>query len=182
MGLDRDAIAQKMRTTVPRCIEHLVAEPAERPEPWDGPDISVWRIACACGCRHGSFLGYPLRRYNSKYLGSAFVGPLGFECGNCGRVTEILDTNQHGYHAEACESSSHIRGDGPRESFVCPDCTGNQFEIVTSFFFRSASIDLVEDEPEEFESRAQDLFCEFVAHGHCRTCGQLVRFTDFGKL
>src|ERR1051325_3969349 len=182
MALDRRTITQRMRTTVPRCLGQFTVTPAQRPEPWDADDIAVWRIACTCGCRHGSFLGYPLSRYNAKYYGDDFVGQLGFECGKCGLVAELFDTNQHGYHAEACASPSKIFGEGPRLAFVCRGCSGTRFEIVTSFFFWPASIDLVEDEPEEFEARAQDLFCEFVAHGYCEKCGQVSRFTDFGKL
>jgi len=182
MALDRDAIAERMRTTVPRCIAHFIAMPANRPEPWTGTEIAVWRIACSCGCRHGSFLGYQLSDYNTTYSGSPFVGPLGFECAKCGRISEVLDTNQHGYHADACASPSHICGEGPRQVFVCSDCGGKRFEVLTSFFFWPASVDLVEDEPDEFESRAQDLFCEFVANGYCEKCGLLSRFTDFGKL
>jgi hypothetical protein len=182
MALDRDEISRRMRTTVPRCIRSFVATPAERPEPWKGTDIAVWQLACTCGWQHGKFLGYPLSRYNTKYAGSAFVGPIAFECARCGRVTEMFDTNQHGYHADACASPSHICGEGPREAFGCPDCAGKYFAITTSFFYWPASVDLVEDEPEGFESRAQDLFCEFVAHGVCETCRKATRFTDFGKL
>jgi hypothetical protein len=182
MAMNREAISQQMRTTIPRCIGQFVCAPAERPEPWKADDIAVWRIACKCGGRFGSFLGYPLSRYNTDYSGSEFVGPLGYECAKCGQVTEILDTNQHGYHAEACASSTKICGEGPREAFACPSCAGKNFEVLSSFFFWPASIDLVEDEPDEFESRAQDLFCEFVAHGRCQGCGTVARFTDFGKL
>jgi hypothetical protein len=89
MAMDRDTISQRMRTTIPRCIAQFVTAPAERPEPWKGNDIAVWRLACKCGGQYGSFLGYPLSRYNTQYSGSAFVGPLGFECAKCGRVTEI---------------------------------------------------------------------------------------------
>jgi hypothetical protein len=53
---------------------------------------------------------------------------------------------------------------------------------VTSFFFWPAAIDLVEDEPEEFMEVSENLFNEFVAHGRCAGCGQMARFTDFGKL
>jgi hypothetical protein len=182
MPMDRDTISQRMRSTIPRCIAQFAATPAERPEPWDGDDIAVWRIACNCGGQYGSFFGYPLSRYNTKYFGNVFVGPLAFECAKCGRVTEVFDTNEHGYHAEACASPSHICGEGPRQAFTCPSCAGKNFEVLTSFFFWPASIDLVEDELEEFESRAQDLYCEFVAHGRCQGCGTVARFTDFGKL
>jgi hypothetical protein len=182
MATDRDAIAVRMRTAIPGCIANFIVKPAGRPEPWDGDDIAVWKIACSCGCKQGSFLGYPLSRYNTDYSGSDFVGPLGFECAKCDRVTELFDTNHHGYHADACGSPSKICGEGPREYSICPGCASKRFEILTSFFFWPASIDLVEDEPEEFEARAQDLFCEFVAHGRCANCGSLTRFTDFGKL
>jgi hypothetical protein len=180
--MDRETILQRMLTTVPRCIAPFVSTPADRPEPWQGDDIAVWRIACECGWPYGSFLGYPLSHYNSKYSGSDFVGPLAFECGKCNRVSELFDTNEHGYHAEACASPSKICGEGPRQQFACPSCTSKHFKVVTTFFFWTASVDLVEDEPEEFESRAQDLFCEFVAHGRCQGCSTLTRFTDFGKL
>jgi hypothetical protein len=182
MTMDRETIAQRMRTKVPRCLAPFLVTRADRPEPWVGDDIAVWRIACNCGGSYGSFLGYPLSQYNTKYSGSNFVGPLAFQCRKCNQVSELFDTNKHGYHAEACASPSKIYGEGPRQAFICPLCAGKSFEMLTSFFFWPASIDLVEDEPVEFESRAQDLFCEFVAHGGCEGCGKVVRFTDFGKL
>ena len=182
MQPDRTTIARRMRTTIPRCIAGFVVKPAKRPEPWEGEDIAVWRIACPCGSEHVSFLGYPLSKYNKKYSGSAFVGPLAVECAKCGRTSELFDTNQHGYHAEASGSPTHICGKGKRKAFICPHCGSSQFEILTSFFFWPASMDLVEDEPETFESRAQDMFCEFAAHGRCQKCREVVRFTDFGKL
>jgi hypothetical protein len=182
MTVDRNTIAERMRTTVPRCVAPFICAPAERPEPWEDDDIAVWRISCKCGGKYGSFLGYPLSRYNREYADSAFVGPLGFECAKCGQVIEVFDTNQHGYHAEACASPSKVFGNGAREAFACPSCGGKNFEVSTSFYFWPASIDLVEDEPDEFESRAQDLFCEFVAQGRCQGCGTVARLTDFGKL
>ena len=181
MAMEVDEIVEQMLSTPPRCIGDFKAEPAARPEEWDG-DVAAWQIACACGSRRGQFVGYPLNRYNTSYTGAAFVGPLAFECAESKRVTEVLDTNQHGYHAEACDSQSHLCGEGPREAFACAGCKEKQFEVTTSFFFWPASVDLVEDEPEEFEERAQDLFNEFVAHGRCVGCGALSRFTDFGKL
>lgn len=171
-----------MCATPPRCLGQFLCTPAERPEPWNADDIAVWKIACPCGSQHGSFLGYPLKRFDPNSPGADFVSPLGFECVKCRQTTEIFDTKCHGYHAEACASSSAVRGEGDRNAFACPACAAKTFEVLTSFFFWPASVDLVEDEPEEFESRAQDLFCEFVAHGRCQDCGKITRFTDFGKL
>jgi hypothetical protein len=182
MSLDRNGIATLMLTTVPRCLAGFRTTTAESPEPWKGNHVAVWRLACPCGGERGALLGYPLSRYNPKYSGTAFVGPLALDCEKCRQVTELFDTHQHGYHVEACACPTHVAGTGPRDRFRCPDCQGGQFAIVTSFFFWEASIDLVEDEPEEFEPRAQDLFCEFVAHGQCEKCDRWVRFTDFGKL
>jgi hypothetical protein len=179
--LDREKTARKMCTSVPRCIASFVVKMTVKPEPWDASNLATWKLMCPCGAEEGAFLGYPLRHYNEEYKGTAFIGPLGFECAKCKTILEILDTNHHGYHADACSSPSHICGDGPRERFACPGCGRNHFGIVTSFFYWEASIDLVEDEPEEFFERAQDLFCEFVAHGWCDKCHAFVRFTDFGK-
>ena len=159
-----------------------MVEVTELLEPWKGCDNVAWQLTCPCGCRKGAFLGYPLRRYNPRYCGDAFVGPLGFECSGCGQVRELLDTDKHGYHAEIGSSSCHIRGEGPREAFACPGCGSRLFRVVCSFLFWPATIDLVVDEPAEFLEVAEDLFNEFVAHGRCDGCGQMVRFTDFGKL
>ena len=73
-----------------------------------------------------------------------------------------------------CDASA--RSDGPF------DQVEDAGQVVGGHAGREARDEAVEDEPEELESRAQDLFCEFVAHGTCVQCGQLVRFTDFGKL
>jgi hypothetical protein len=178
---DRDAIARKMCATVPRCIGEFAAERAERPEPRAGTNISAWNLYCSCGSGDGAVLGYPLRRYNLQYQGDAFVGPIGFECAKCKRILEALDSNRHGYHAEACASPSHICGAGPRDKFTCHNCGSAVFALTVSFFYWEASIDLVEDEPQVFAERAQDLFFEFVAHGRCANCNRLLRLTDFGK-
>src|SRR5207244_3598866 len=130
--------------------------------------VSTWQLACPCGSAEGSFVGYPLRLYAEKYDGDAFVGPLGFECANCGRLLEVFDTEQHGYHAECSDSSQgHICGEGPREKFKCRHCGSIRFIVLVSFFYWEASMDLVEDEPGEFAAVAQNLFCEFVANGRC---------------
>jgi hypothetical protein len=180
--LDRATIARHMCSTPPRCISEFIARPTDAPEAWKGSSISTWQLWCSCGSDDGAFLGYPLRHYTDQFEGDAFVGPLGFLCAKCKQTLEVLDTKEHGYHAESCSFSSHISGEGPRVKFVCRNCGGSLFSVKVSFFYWEAVIDLVEDEPAEFAPVSQNLFNEFVAHGRCIGCCRVSRFTDFGKL
>src|SRR5262245_48970128 len=99
--MDEVRLAERLRTTAPSCLQGFSATPAQLPEPFDDNPRSVWQIACRCGEATGRFLGYPLKEYNSEYDGpQCFISPLAFECSACKTVTELLDTDRHGFHAD----------------------------------------------------------------------------------
>ncbi len=117
--MDEEQLVKRLQTAVPSCLRQFKTTPADLPEPFDDNPCSVWLIACTCGGEQGRFLGYPLSSYNTEYKGpQCFLSPLAFDCIACNTVTELLETDRHGYHAEVArlESGKHgstkFRGNG----------------------------------------------------------------------
>ena len=130
-------------------------------------------------------LGYSLTNYNSAYVGpQQFITPLGFHCSACRSVTEIIDSDCHGYHAEVSKleggsGAATYRGKGTRECFRCPTCCGEVFIVIVGFVYWEGAFDLFLDEPNlPFE----DFFNVFLSYGKCVSCGMSSSFTDLGKL
>jgi hypothetical protein len=183
MDPEVEHIAGRLRTTPPSCVREFRLTPAELPV--DDNFKSVWQLACGCGNDRGRVLGYPLREYNSDYDGAeSFLSPLGFECSDCRKVTEIIDTDVHGYHSEVAKieggiGSAKMRGEGPRQPFPCSTCGAQLFVVVVGFVYWGAAFDLFLDEP---ELPAQEFFNAFLSYGRCAACGEVSELTDFGKL
>ncbi len=138
--MDAASLVNLLRTTAPSCLCGFRARPAQLPEPFDDNPHSVWKLVCRCGGEQGRFLGYPLRDYNREYDGPEFISPLAFERAACKTVSELLNTDQHGYHAEVARRSggvgaTHYRGQGPRQAFLSPHCGGQKFEVTVGFVF-----------------------------------------------
>lgn len=188
-GVEMDAtyerIAQHLRSTPPSCVRNFRLIPAELPVNWDDSCKSVWRLSCSCGGEQGRVLGFPRRECNKDYDGpECFLSPLSFECMACGEVAEIIDTDKHGYHSEVAKRDGGIgsvkyRGQGQPESFPCPACQGNVFEVTVGFVYWPACFDLFLEEP---ELPCEDFFIVFLSYGRCVACRQLSVLTDFGKL
>jgi hypothetical protein len=182
MELDEDQIAKHIRDNPPACVAGFRLSPAELPEPFDDNFQTVYGLSCKCGMDHGSILGYPLTEYNSKYDGSDFISPLSFKCGKCATVTQILDTDIHGYHAEVGKlqggiGSAKLRGDGEPVAFVCPGCSAILFSLIVGFVYWD--FDIILDEP---ELPAQEFFNVFLIYGVCKGCGKASSVADLGKL
>ncbi len=182
MEPDPDKVVERMLNTPSRCISGVAAVRADSPELWDYCDLVTWQLSCTCGAEAGEFLGFPLSNFIEDYNGDEFVGPLSLRCHKCGSTNQIFDSREHGYHPEAGCGSSKVFGEGAPVAFCCKKCQATSFTVSATFFYWGAAVDLVLDEPEEFSEKAQDLFNEFVAYGRCAKCGELNRFTDFGKL
>jgi hypothetical protein len=180
-----EQIAGRLRAAPPSCIRGFRLTQAELPVAWDDNCRSVWRLVCACGEDRGRILGYPLRDYDPEYDGpECFLSPLGFECSACGKVTEIMDTDLHGYHSEVAKieggvGSVKIRGEGARQQFPCTACRAQVFVVTAGFVYWSAAFDLFLDEP---ELPFQEFFNLFLSYGKCVACGEVSALTDFGKL
>ncbi len=167
-----EKMVRQVQNNPPSCLSGFRVTPAHA-VPWN--DWAGWALACSCGVRNGNLLGHPLVDCDPEYDGPPrFVSPLAFLCSSCGKATEIIDTEQHGYNSEinkaAGESDdSNHRGSGKRQSVPCPKCGGGEFTITA--FCAHSHFDLIEDEP-ELEPRAQEYFDSFDCHGTCVSCGK----------
>jgi hypothetical protein len=175
------SIKKRLQTTPPRCLQRLELVPAsldaESPELF----ITAWKIGCPCGMTAGSILAYVGMDTNELRIS---VTPLAYVC-SVGHVTELLDTDRHGYHAEVARlegdelGSAKTKGEGPRTYFPCPHCGAKQFKLTVAFCYWQAAFDLFLDEP---ELPIEDFFNEFELRGTCERCGTSILMTDLGKL
>ncbi len=112
------------------------------------------------------------------------MSPLGFQCEACGKITELLDTDLHGYHAECGKLEGHpggakFRGSGERCAFSCTRCGQVVFEFTVGFVYHDGAIDLFLEEPDLLW---EDFFDVFLCYGRCEGCKEVVEPTGFGKL
>ena len=182
--MDESQLVELLQTTAPSCLKGFKITPAKLAEPFDDNPCSVWQVGCTCGGEHGRFLGYSLKDYNSEYEGpECFLSPLAFECAACHAVTELLDTDRHGYHAEIARREGHgvgsakRRGEGPPKQFICPGCSGEWFAVTVGFVFWYP-----DELAELFDGEWEDLYNVFLCHCRCASCGQTSQPTNFGKL
>jgi hypothetical protein len=127
-------------------------------------------------------LGYPLKQYNPEYGGPDFITPLSFKCSACATITQIIDTNIHGYHAEVAKieggtGSATLRGNGEPSQFACPMCGENIFFVTVGFVYWD--FDIMFDEP---DSPGQEFFNVFLIYGQCKKCDKVSSAADLGKL
>jgi hypothetical protein len=181
---EAERITRMLETTPPACVAGFHLTPVELPIAWDSNTRSVWRLGCRCGGEQGRILGYPLGEYKDWPGGAeCFISPIGFECAACSAVTEVVDTDQHGYHPEVAKregdiGSAKFRREGPRRAWPCPQCKAERFTLTVAFIFWDAASDLA-DEP---DWPLQDFFNVFLSFARCASCGHLSEPTDFGKL
>jgi DNA-directed RNA polymerase subunit RPC12/RpoP len=153
-------------------IGALIADPRDEPH-------SAWILRCNCGHGTGRLLGHRLSDYtDSPDCEDIFVSPLGFKCASCGVITELLDTDRHGYHA-CLGCSSKIRGKGRRSAYACRDCSGLEFTVLVAFLFWAGAIEVFLDEP---DGAFEESFNEFLCYCSCAGCGRVSEPTQFGKL
>jgi hypothetical protein len=189
-------LAKRLRSTPPSCVGGIRLTRARFPiapsrvksycMDWEHAVKSVWRLGCACGAERGRVLGYPLHEWIPDFDDPIFIGPLAFECSACGKVTEFLDTDVDGYHANVAKfqggvGSVKVRGDGPRRRFPCPACRGDLFVVTVGFIYWPAAIDLFFDEP-DLPIPIQEFFNEFLCYSRCVSRGEVSAITEFGKL
>lgn len=174
-----DKVVRHVLHTPPSCLSGFVCEPITSGS-W--ANRAIWTVTCRCGESIGRVLGYQLGDFNPEYKGGdRFIGPLAFRCSACDRVTEVIDTKQHGYNSEIGKPDgkswdSNYRGTGERVTIPCPGCKGQLFSVTTEFGHQH--FDLVEDEP-ELEPRAKEYFDSFALRGRCVGCGKESVLTDF---
>lgn len=104
------------------------------------------------------------------------MGPLALRCESCGAITELIDTDIHGYDAELGHGPCTMRGQGQRSEFACDLCGPAPMDVVVRFEY---SEDLFDDEFKDFRGREQDLFSWFTVLGRCSGCPRLITVADF---
>ncbi|MCP4249663.1 MAG: hypothetical protein GY778_21695 [bacterium] len=185
------------RSHPPRCIAGFSARPAESPgvesdghaspsqldvDPppgvtIEGPEYSnpAFALFCRCGGSRHYVHGY--RWINRDYRNAVvFLSPLVLECAACGSMTDLIDTDVHGYDAELGLGSTTARGLGDPVVFECPRCGRQPLETLVQFEYPD---DLFGDDFRDFAGRQQDLFTWFNLFGKCPSCSQVLRITDF---
>ena len=180
----------------PRCLAGFKAQPVEMPGVvFDGhasgsqldpgtPGVkiegagtlnTVFWLHCVCGNDSHFVLGHYWQNpdYDNELV---FVSPLALRCSTCGKVTELFDSDIHGYDSEVGGMSANYRGEGERTEFACDKCGPRQVQVFARFEYPD---DLMGPEYDEYRGREQDLFSWFSLVGKCAGCGRLVDVTDF---
>ena len=135
----------------------------------------VFWLVCTCGHDTHFILGHYWRNPDYHNV-PVFVSPLALRCSDCGKVTEIIDTDIHGYDAEIGAIPTNYRGEGERAEFACDMCGPSEFQAFARFEYSS---DLFERKSDKFRGREQDLFSWFSLVGKCAGCGRLLSVADF---
>lgn len=189
--------AKFFQTHPPRCIAGFNAQPTELPSveldghasasdvefeippgvTVDAPELfnPVFSLQCTCGGLDHFVHGYVWTNpdFNNVVV---FLSPIVLECSTCGKKTDLLDTDVHGYDAELGHGSATARAKGDRAVFECPECGRQPLEVFARFEYPD---DLFDDDFPEAKGREQDLFTWFSLHGRCTECAQMLAVTDF---
>jgi hypothetical protein len=135
----------------------------------------VIQLLCTCGCGAHHALGHYWRNPDHDNV-SVFVSPLALRCAECGKITELFDSDIHGYDAEIGAPPTNHRGEGERSEFACAKCGPTGLQAIARFEY---SDDLFESGFEQFRGREQDVFSWFSLVGKCSGCGRLLDIADF---
>jgi hypothetical protein len=136
---------------------------------------TVFLLTCVCGHDRHFVLGYHWRNpdFHNKPV---FLSPLSLRCASCGKETELIDTDRHGYDAEIGAVGFNAHALGERGEYPCDRCGRQPFQVCVRF---ENLDDLFDPHFEEFRGREQDLFSWFSAVGRCSGCSRLLRIADF---
>lgn len=91
-------------------------------------------------------------------------------------MTDLLDTDLHGYDAEWGDGSATVRAEGEPAVFECPTCGRMPLEAFVRFEYPD---DLFDRDFPKFAGREQDRFSWFSLLGKCPQCSQLLPVADF---
>jgi hypothetical protein len=176
---DLRRILRHVRNTPPTCVAGaapILDDPDPEPDPRDTEQFgTTFRLGCPCGSRHTTVLGHPTK-VGTKVL---VLSPLALQCPECDRVTEILDTDLHGYDPEVSGDSATMRGSGERQPYRCSACGEGAGEAVATFSFNDP--EGLHTLPEQLAGREQDAFDWFALDWQCSACGELNSVADYER-
>jgi len=150
-------------------------------------DLAEWStrfaLACSCGNRKGEVRGYPLATVKRGRKAAAdepalFVGPLSFHCGQCEKATEIIDTDDDGYHGRL-GASAVVRGKGKADVFACPSCSSHLWQVEATVQMNEGAFDLWYDDQ---EIAIENYFDGFELEGTCSKCRKVTTIAHFENL
>lgn len=175
----RKGLIKYFSTHPPRCLMEFVIAPAHlEGVAFDGHGEelnTIFSVSCSCGHNRHFILGHYWRNPAYKNV-LVFVSPLALRCEACGEITELIDTDVHGYDSELGNGSCTMRGKGRRDEFKCEECGVHPFNVYARFEYPD---DLFTDDFQDFRGREQDLFTWFSLVGTCSNCSRLRAITDF---
>ena len=105
-----------------------------------------------------------------------FLSPLATRCEACEKVTELIDTDRHGYDPEIGAIVATQRREGERVEHKCEECGPKPLRLWARFEYTD---DLFDRELSEFRGREQELFSWFSLVGQCSGCSRLLSVADF---
>ncbi len=177
----------------PRCIAEFTSIPTEvrgvsfdghasgDPPPGDsiieaGGTIDVcFILQCRCGKNRHRVFGYYWR--NPDFRNElVYLSPLTAECIFCGKITDIIDTDAHGYDAELGGIVATARGLGAKGEFACDQCGSRPLALCARFEFIDDSF---HSSDKVFRGREQELFSWFTLLGKCDGCSRIMTVAEF---
>lgn len=176
----------------PACLGGFQAVPCDLPGvgfDGHGGQNAVFRLDCTCGAERQFVFGHYWT--NPSYPDGSVVGfidPLALRCEACGKSTELIDTDYHGYNGETTDREKSPGGggerppwlnpriDGERVVYRCETCGPQPLTIYARFEYRG---DEYETRDAKFAGRWQDLFTWFTLLGRCPHCNELHLITEF---
>ena len=173
MAFDLNPYLHRIRTIPPHCLASFHCQFDERSYnefETNGIVHSSWKLSCTCGHPSGHIFGYVAAGYDSHFL-----GPLTFQCSECGERSRIIDTATHGFSGELRSESPLPCGCGEPEEYTCPSCLGKSFEVSCVFIIPDATFHIVEDDVVEnsglgYGEMIENLFDLFSAECFCVAC------------
>jgi len=168
------------RSHPPRCIAGFTSTPVTLPGiKFDGHGSlinSVFALACSCGSGQHFIHGFSWINPDNFDNTPVFLSPMSLECTACGKRTELIDTDAHGYDAELGHILATARGRGDPSVYECLECGRQPLDAFARFEY---PYELFDEDFAEFAGREQDLFSWFSLLGKCRQCSQLLAVADF---
>jgi hypothetical protein len=176
----------------PRCLGAFRAMPCDLPDvgfDGHGGQNAIFGLACACGEEPQWVLGHYWA--NPSYPDGSVVGfidPLALRCDACGRSTELIDTDYHGYNGETSRREQSPAGPGERPPWLNPRITSERVpyrcstcgpQPLTLYARFEYGGDEYQSSDAEFAGRWQDLFSWFTLLGRCPLCNRLCLVTEY---
>jgi len=189
--------SEYFRRHPPHCLAGFMALPAELPgvsfdghvsasqfdnKGESGPTIEgpenidvIFALSCHCGGKSHFVHGFRWTNPDSPRM-PVFLSPLALECADCGKKTDVFDSDIHGFEAALGYGTATIRAAGTRAVFECSRCGRQPLRVYVNLEY---SDDLFDEDHPEFAGRQPQLFSWICLVGFCRRCASLLAISDF---